>query len=70
MDAKQALDELGNKAFWATSAEADFSKETWTFEVKSMRCGAGPYLIISVKDWEQIEAKVRAELGKSVVEEK
>jgi hypothetical protein len=70
MDAKQALDELESRAFWGTSAEADFSKDTWTFEVKAMRCGAGPYLIVSAKDWEEIEAKVRASLGKTVGDEK
>lgn len=60
MDAKDALDELVNRGFWATSLEADFSKDTWTFDVKAMRCGAGPYMIISAKDWEEVERMIKA----------
>lgn len=68
MDAKHVMDELQNRAFWATSSEADFSKGTWTFDVPSMRCGAGPYLIISVRDWEDVERMRDTDQPKDVQE--
>lgn len=42
----------------ATSVEADFGKRTWTFE-GSFRCGAGDYVIIYRKDFEEWIAAVR-----------
>ncbi len=40
-----------------TSIEADFEKGTWTFNGPIALVGGGDYLVISIRDWQEVWRK-------------
>jgi hypothetical protein len=63
VDAKRALDELQSKAMLMTSDEANLVEGTWTFRAPWFQCGAGEYLIISLRDWKDLQQRAQSEGG-------
>jgi hypothetical protein len=61
MDANRILDELQNKAMLMTSDEANLVEGTWTFRAPYFQCAAGEYLIISLRDWNEMKLRAQGE---------
>lgn len=60
MDQHQLKSELTQCAHLMESKGADFKENTWEFTAPYFTVGYGEYLIISVRDWNDIWEKVGA----------